>query len=360
MRVERLDAQLLRFPMLASHRDQPDAQMEVLLVTAHAGEHWGLGLTFTVQPGGGLAVRALVDHVLRPLVVGQHAYHTERLWAAMYQATHRLGRGIAALAIAAIDMALWDLKARAAGVPLADYLGGYRDRVPAYGSGRSSHQFAVDELVAQARAQCAEGLAGVKIRIGARPLAEDLARVRAVREALGPAARLMVDANERYTLSDALWLAPRLAELGVYWFEEPLDAEHVDAYAVLARQSPVPIAVGEHLQSRHAFAAYARQGAAHILQPDVAMLGGVTEFLKIAAVADAAGLPIAPHFLHQFHIHLAAAIPNSLVVEHFPALDFLFLPEERCEVRAGDMLVPRRPGFGLTPRPEVVAEYRVP
>ena len=344
MRVEPLEAQLLRVPMLATHRDQPDAQMEVLLVTAHAGDHWGLGLTFTVQPGGGLAVRALVDHVLRPLVVGQNAYHTERLWAAMYQATHRLGRGIAALAIAAIDMALWDLKARVAGVPLADYLGGYRDRVPAYGSGRSSHQFEVDELVAQARAQRAEGLA----------------RVRAVREALGPAARLMVDANERYTLSDALWLAPRLAELGVYWFEEPLDAEHVDAYAVLARQSPVPIAVGEHLQSRHAFAAYARQGAAHILQPDVAMLGGVTEFLKIAAVADAAGLPIAPHVLHQFHIHLAAAIPNSLVVEHFPALDFLFLPEERCEVREGYMLVPRRPGFGLTPRPETVAEYRVP
>src|SRR5215207_8208781 len=135
MKVERLDAQLLRFPMLASHRDDPDARMEVLLATVHGGEQRGLGLTFCVQAGGGVAVRALIDHVLRPLVVGSNAYQTERIWARMYAATHRLGRGISALAIAAIDTALWDLQARAAGLPLADYLGGSRDRVPTYGSG---------------------------------------------------------------------------------------------------------------------------------------------------------------------------------------------------------------------------------
>lgn len=357
MKIQSVESFILRFPWPHLARDHPNQTIDVpgVRLQLESGVT-GLGFTFTVD-GGGEAICALIDHVLTSVVIGRDAEEVEFLWEAMWRKTHRLGRGICILGISVIDMAIWEARARDAGQPLWRFLGGTQRPLPAYASGRFSPALSRDELVRSAVQAVEEGMDAVKIRVGRARPQEDLDRLRAVRQAVGDTVRIMVDANENLDFPTALWLGRRLEDLGVFWFEEPIISDDVEGHRRLAERIPVALAVGEHLYTRFEALAYIRQQAAAILQPNVGFIGGVTEFLRVAQLAHAANLPLAPHFFTELHVHLAAAIPNLLYVEHFPWLDeFITEPVRR---RGSTVLLPDGPGWGFDFRPEVWDRYRV-
>jgi len=199
----------------------------------------------------------------------------------------------------------------------------------------------------------AAGFKGAKLKVGKPHISEDVARLKAVRMAVGDAFEIMVDANQCFTLSEALKRAPRYAELGIAWLEEPLPADDITGHARLAAASEVPIAVGESLYSVGQFAAYVQQGAASILQVDVARIGGITPWLKVAHLAEAFNLAICPHFLMELHVSLCAAVPSATWVEYIPQLDAV--ASSRMLVADGHAVAPDAPGLGIDWRWEQIS-----
>jgi L-alanine-DL-glutamate epimerase-like enolase superfamily enzyme len=342
-----IDAQtwILRIPFVRTSRDFDDAHHELVGVTVVAEDGTrGTGFAFVMDFGGGSAVKRLLDEVMIPRVVGRSLYDGKRIWSELSGITHRMGRGLTSFAIAAIDIAIWDARARHHGHSLAAELGQVYDAVPAYGSGKASPHLPVDELVQLAEQYVESGLTAVKLRVGLDP-ASDPTRVGAVRAALGDNVRLMCDANERLDLPSALALGHRLSEHDIFWFEEPVDADNVAAYARLSEALPMPIAGGEHLCSATEFVRYVDAKAIDILQPNATMVRGITEIMQIGDLAAAHGLGFAPHFVTELHVHVAAALPNATYLEYFPFLDEYI--EEGLQLSGGTVLVPERPGHGI-------------
>lgn len=355
--IDTVDSWTLCFPQNREHRDFDDAKMELVGVTIRTRDGIsGMGYTWTVNYGGAESIKALIDHVLIPRVVGRSVYDYAGIWKELWWVTHRLGRGISHMAIAAVDIALWDLRAKSKGLPLAKVLGQVKDRVPTYSSGRASPNLTTDELVHTSVDAVQQGHTAVKLRVGVDPQG-DVERIAAVRDAVGPTVRIMCDANERLDLPTAQWLGRQMVEYDVFWFEEPLPNEYIEGHRHLAQTLPMAIAGGEHLFSLWEFTRYVERGALSILQPDVCMVGGVTEWMRIAELGLAHGLPMSPHFVPEFHIHLAAAAQNGMYVESFPMMDDLIV--HQLEVESGQVLVPDRPGHGLEFHPWVWAEYQV-
>lgn len=346
MTIKTAKSWILRFPSnrLAAERSDEFFELIGVTVTDNGGEQ-GTGWTFTSDYGGGEAVRALLDVVLLDRIIGREADEVEVLNEELFHRTHRLGHGIASMAIAAIDVALWDLRARMRGVSVARMMGQRRDRVPSYGSGKASPSLPIDDLVETSAGYVAEGFEAIKIRVGRDP-DRDVDRVRAVRDAIGPAPRILCDANERLSLPAALWLGKRLGDLDIFWFEEPVLAQDIEGYRRLRAQLPMAIASGEHFHSRRDFAPFVMAGALDVLQPDLCFVGGFTEALRIGELADSFGLAIAPHFMTVLSVHLAAAVPRASYVEYYPFMDDLL--EHGLTVEAGHVLVPDRPGHGVT------------
>jgi L-alanine-DL-glutamate epimerase-like enolase superfamily enzyme len=259
------------------------------------------------------------------------------------------------LALAAIDTALWDRRCRAAGLPLWKCAGGAQQRIPVYTTEGGWLHLSPEALVAETAAAQQAGFRGAKIKVGKPTLAEDLARLRAVREAVGDAFEIMVDANQCFSLSEASRRAPRYAELGVAWFEEPLPADDLHGHRQLPRASHaagLPIAVGESLYSPGQFADVVRADAAAILQVDVARVGGITPWLKVAHLAQSCNLAVAPHFLMELHVSLCGATPAARWVEYIPQLDAV--ASSRLTIEGGCALVPSSPGLGIDWRwPEI-------
>lgn len=351
------DSWTLRFPQNREHRDWDGAEMELIGVTIRTDEGVsGMGYTWTVNWGGAAAIKGLLDDVFLPRIIGKKLSAYPAIWQDFWWITHRLGRGITHMAIAAVDIALWDARAKTQGLPLAKALGQVKDRVPTYSSGRASPALSLEELAEIQLDAVSQGHTAVKLRVGLDPQA-DVARVRAVREAVGPDIRIMCDANERLDLPTAQWLGRRLMDLDVYWFEEPLPNEHIEGHRRLVETLPMAIAAGEHIFSLWDFTRYVEQRALSIMQPDVCMVGGVTEWMRIAELGLANGLPIAPHFVPEIHIHLAAATQNSIYVESFPMMDDLLV--RQLQVEDGHVIVPDAPGHGLEFHPWVWEKYRV-
>ena len=357
MKITDVESWMLVIPQNAEHRDFDDAKMELIGTTVMLDTgHQGIGYTWTVDFGGGEAIKALIDHVMIPRVIGRSAHEHKSIWKDLWWATNRMGSGVPNMAIAAIDIAIWDAMSRANDLPLAAMIGQVRDRVPTYSSGRASPNLTVEELVATAVDSVANGFDAVKLRVGKDPHL-DIERLEAVREAVGPSVRLMCDANQRMDLATAQWLGQRMSPFDVFWYEEPVGHEQVQAHHHLRTVLPMSIAVGEHLFSLWDFVRYVEADAAGIFQPDVCMVGGVTEWLRIAELGLAHGIPIAPHFVPELHIHLAAATQNTIYVESFPMLDELIT--HQLEIENGQMLVPERPGHGLEFHDWVWERYKV-
>lgn len=327
-------------------RQKPMTEVVFLLaeITTEQGFE-GLGFSYSKRAGGP-AQYAHAKEVAQA-AVGEDPNDIAKLYTKLLWAGASVGRsGVATQALAAIDIALYDLKAKRAGLPLAKLLGAHRDSVRTYNTSGGFLNASIEEVKERASRSIAEGIGGIKIKVGLPDGATDLARVAAVREHIGPDVPLMVDANQQWDRTTALRMGRRLEQFDLDWIEEPLDAYDAEGHAALAAALDTPIATGEMLASVAEHERLIATRACDIIQPDAPRVGGITQFLRLLTLADQAGLDLAPHFAMEIHLHLAATYPREPWVEHFDWLDPLF--NERLETKDGRMLVPVRPGLGVT------------
>jgi L-alanine-DL-glutamate epimerase-like enolase superfamily enzyme len=305
----------------------------------------GVGCSYTIGTGGSSVVALLADH-LAPRLIGRDPACIESIWRDLLFATHATSVGaITSLALAAIDTALWDWRCKRDAQPLWKAAGGAKQRTPVYTTEGGWLHLTTETIVRETVAAKEAGFQGAKIKVGLPRVADDAARLRAVRDAVGERFEIMVDANQCFTASEALRRAAAYADLGIAWFEEPLPADDITGHARLAASTPVPIAVGESLYSPSQFAAYIQQGACSIVQVDVARIGGITPWLKVAHLAECHNLAVAPHFLMELHVSLTAAVPNAAWVEYIPQLDAV--AHSRVLIAAGQAVAPDAPGLGI-------------
>ena len=327
-------------------RQKPMTEVAMLFaeVTTDQGQR-GLGLSYSKRAGGPAQFAHACE--IAPALLGEDPSDIGRLWTKLCWAGASVGRsGLSTQAIGAFDVALYDLKAKRAGLPLAKLLGAYRDSVPCYNTSGGFLHTPIEQLAVNASASIEKGIGAIKLKVGQPDWKKDIQRVEAVRKHLGDNIPIMVDANQQWDRPRAQRMCRIFEELNLVWIEEPLDAYDHEGHAALAAQFDTPIATGEMLTSAAEHAELIRHRSADYLMPDAPRVGGITPFLKIAAQAEHAGLMLAPHFAMELHVHLAAAYPTEPWVEHFDWLEPLF--NERLETRGGRMQVPTRPGLGLT------------
>lgn len=317
----------------------------------------GLGYTYCVGDVGGAAIHSLVRDDLGPLLAGEDSDCIERLWERMWWHVHFVGRGGAAsFALAALDIALWDLRGKTQDMPWWRLLGGHDPRVAVYAGGIDL-QFSLDALLSQADEFQAQGFRAIKMKVGRDRLSEDLARVAAMREHLGPDFPLMADANTRWRVDEAIRAARGLVPFDLYWLEEPTIPDDVAGHARIAREGGLPIATGENFHTVYEFQQMIAKGAISFPEPDVATLGGVTPWLKVAHLAETCNLPITTHGVHDLQVHLLAAIPNSSYLEsHGFGLDRFI--RDPLKIEDGFAAAPDRAGHGLVFDWEALEEFR--
>jgi len=305
----------------------------------------GTGYSYTIGQGGE-AIMAMLKHTFAPRLIGADAQCIEKIWNDLLFASHATSVGaITSLALASIDTALWDLKCRHAKLPLYQMAGGAKNRVPLYTTEGGWLHLSTEDLVNDAVQAKADGFAGSKVKIGKPHLAEDRERLRAVREAVGDDYEIMVDANQGFSLSESIRRASMLAEFDIAWFEEPMPADDVMAHAQLAQHSKVPVAVGESMYSLTQFKDYLQAGAASIVQVDVARIGGITPWLKVAHLAQAFNVSVCPHFLMELHVSLVCSVVNAPWLEYIPQLDDLTV--KTMQVQSGFAIADEAPGLGI-------------
>ena len=306
----------------------------------------GVGYTYTVGTGGA-AVHALLARDLTPRLLGREAEDIEALWQGMWWALHYGGRGGAqALAISAADIALWDLRARRQGVPLWRLLGGFDPRVPCYAGGIDL-EFPLDALLRQTDENLRRGFRAIKMKVGRRSLREDVERVRAMRAHLGPDFPLMVDANMRWMVDEAVRAARALRDSEPVWLEEPTIPDDVPGHVRILREGGLPVAAGENLHTLHEFRALIAAGGVTFPEPDVTSCGGITVFMKICHLAESFNLPVTSHGAHDVTVHCLAAVPNRSYLEaHGFGLDRYIA--EPLILTDGRAVAPDRPGHGIT------------
>lgn len=314
----------------------------------------GIGFCY-VGSAGGAIFPEIVTSLLAPRLVGEDAHRVEGLWQEMYQEVLLQGRaGTVMRALSALDIALWDRNARAAGLPLYKFLGAVTsERVPAYASGGyylegKTPEHLADEMEAHVR----NGFDAVKIKVGkAKSVAEEEARLAAVRARIGPDVKLMLDANNAWPdLPTALSFVRAFEKHDPYFIEEPFSPDDIENHARLARATPVLVATGEIEAGRWRFKELMAAGGAAILQTDACVCGGITEFRRIAATAASFGLSLMPHWFHDLHVHLVASTPNARYVEFFPddqVLNFRRLVDRQLACEKGHLIIPDRPGLGF-------------
>lgn len=305
----------------------------------------GMGYTYAVNSGAP-AFHALIEGYLAPALIGQDADNTEALWQQMWWKVHYSGRGgHATSAISAVDIALWDLKARRAKMPLWRLLGGFDPRVPCYAGGIDL-DFTIDELLAQADRFKAEGFRAIKMKVGRPHLREDVERVRRMREHLGEDFPLMVDANMRWTADQAIRAAHALEPFNLVWIEEPTIPDDIEGHVRVVREGRTPVATGENMHTIYEFRAMIAAGGVTYPEPDVTNCGGVTIFRKVGALAEAHNLPLTSHGAHDVTVQLLAAAPNrsNLEVHGFPLDHYV---SEKLRIVDGCAIAAERPGHGI-------------
>ena len=353
-RIARLELSLIILPLktavsdakVTTGRQKPLTEVAFLFVeveTVHGLS--GLGFSYSKRAGGpGLYAHA---REIAPNLIGEDPSDIARLWTKLVWAGASVGRsGLATQAIAAFDNALWDLKAKRAGLSLAKLLGAHRESVACYNTSGGFLSTPIEEVLDNLDRSVEAGIGGVKIKVGQPDGRADLRRLEAVQKRLDGRAALMVDANQQWDRPTALRMGRAFEAFDLTWIEEPLDAYDAEGHAALALALDTPIASGEMLASAAEHLELIRLNAVDIIQPDAPRVGGVTQFLKILTFADQKGLGLAPHFAMEIHLHLAATYPREPWVEHFDWLDPLF--NERQVIRGGRMILPERPGLGVT------------
>jgi L-alanine-DL-glutamate epimerase-like enolase superfamily enzyme len=352
--VRHVEVSLCRVPLrqpvsdakVMTGRQRPLSHVDLLIaeIETHHG-HIGFGFSYCLRAGG----QAMLAHAkdIAGELIGEDPDDIGRLWEKMAWLGASVARtGVTVQAIAAFDVALWDLKAKRAGKSIGKLLGAYRNDVPCYNTSGGYLSSTLDEVLRNVDQSLAAGLGGIKLKVGQPDLRLDIERVRAVRAHVGNAVPVMVDANQQWDLPTALRAGRQLDDLGLVWLEEPLSAYDYAGHALLAERLDTPIATGEMLSSLAECTELIRHRSVTFMQADAPRIGGITPFLKIATLSDLARLKLAPHFVMEIHIHLACAYPHEAWVEHIEWLEPAF--NERLEIRNGRMLLPDRPGLGFT------------
>jgi L-alanine-DL-glutamate epimerase-like enolase superfamily enzyme len=327
-------------------RQKPMTEIAMLFAEIETKDgHRGLGFSYSKRAGGpGQFAHA---KEVAPALIGEDPSDISKLWTKLCWAGASVGRsGMAVQAIGAFDVALYDLKARRAGLSLSKLLGSQRDSVRCYNTSGGFLHTPIDQLVVNAGASIERGIGGIKLKVGQPDRALDIRRVETVRKHLGEGVALMVDANQQWDRPTAQRMCRVFEEFDLVWIEEPLDAYDFEGHAALAAAFDTPIATGEMLTSAAEHGELIRHRSCDYLMPDAPRVGGITPFLKIAAQAEHAGLSLGPHFAMELHVHLGAVYATEPWVEHFDWLEPLF--NERLEIKDGRMLVPTRPGLGLS------------
>jgi L-alanine-DL-glutamate epimerase-like enolase superfamily enzyme len=347
--IERADLRLVRIPVDPPRGDAIQKftalELAIVTITDRAGRA-GSGFGYTIGTGGATILTLLRSELL-PQLFGLDARRITLIHHRLSQSIHALTPGcLASTALAAIDVALWDLAGRRAGMPLWMLLGGARDRVPIYNTHVGWLDRPLDELTGRCRqAVERDGFRALKLKVGKADPAEDLERVARVREAVGSKTTLMIDANQSWTVDEAIRRLRGLDRYDLVWIEEPLAATDIEGLVTLGRHTAIPRAGGESLYTIASFSDCVRRGALDILQPDVARVGGITRAMEVCHLADAAGLRVAPHVSPELSVTVAAAVPNSLFIEFIPQMEPVLARPVRIE--DGFAIPPDRPGHGI-------------
>lgn len=356
LRISGVEAKSLKVPLARAigSANSTKSELDYLVVFLHT-ENGPTGCGFVMGLGGETSTTLVpyIEKELAPLAVGQDALAPEALWMRLWGPNKpRMRGGLGVQALSAIDTACWDALAREAGLPLSRILGGFRNNVPVYGSG-GWLTFTDEEMVDECTGFMEKGIGAYKLKLGTN---RDEERIRLLRDEAGDSVVLFADANQKYNPREALEVAAMLAEYDVRWFEEPVLADSVDDLADVAERSPVPVAAGENAYMRWGFREICERRAAAYLQPDVGRCGGVTEFRKIAHLAEACNLSLCAHLLQEVSLSLLAATPSGYMVEYVEMLPPETLTRE-FPVVSGRMEVPDVPGHGVEFSEEAIRRY---
>jgi L-talarate/galactarate dehydratase len=317
----------------------------------------GVGVTFF---GGALtpALKAAVD-ALAGLLIGDDPSQTEAVAARARRAAGGSGPGgIFTLALSAIDIACWDLKGKAAGRSVAALLGGLRERVPTYASGALMRPHPIDYLAKAGPRLRDMGFRQMKMQCGSEPtVAASVERVRVMREAIGPDVDLMCDINQLWSVNHAIEVGRRIEPYHLFWLEDPTAHDDYAGLARIADNLATPIAAGEYHYGIVPFRHMLEARAIDIVMIDLLRVGGITQWMKVAAMAEAFNLPVVSHLVPELHVHLIAAIPNGLTVEYMPWT--LRLWEETPQLEQGQLVVPAKPGLGLAFDQAALKRYQI-
>ena len=360
-------------PIVEIHADQYRVPLETVLTDSTHGEmsdfglivvrlvdengRVGLGYTYTPNAIGASAVWKIIESDLAPLLQHVDPDAIDAIWEKMWWHLHFVGRGgMASFAMAAVDIALWDLRGHRESLALWRLLGGRDPEVPAYAGGIDLY-LPTESLLSQAKDFLGQGFRAIKMKVGRQQILEDVERVQAMRNLLGPNFPLMADANMGWSIDQAIKAVDALSQFDLYWLEEPLIPEDLEGHERLGHESKIPIATGENLHSVHEFEHLINYGHVDFPEPDAATLGGITPWMRVAELAQSKGLPVTSHGIHDVHVHLLAGISNAsyLEVHGFGLERFI---ERRIELKEGKAIAPDTPGHGVKLDLVKLKEYR--
>lgn len=364
MKIEHVSCKCYRIPPSVPWEDATNKvqwlEFIVVEVTTDTGIA-GTGISYTVDVGG-TAIATLIKDYLSHLIIGMNPLHYEEIWNKLQRQSRRVGIGVNSMAIAAIDIAIWDIMGKHYRQPLYKLLGGAREQIPAYISEINLRpDDTIEDLVGRVDDYIQQGYNTVKIKIGKENVEEDIERIIKVQERLGKGGTVLVDLNQKLSSAEAIATCSKLDNLNLGWIEEPMLFHDVQAHRLLKQSIKTPIALGESLHSKFQVLEYLKADAVDFVQADVAFVGGITEWLKIAHLAQAFGKPVAPHYMMELSLHLLCGVPNAYMLENVVGGSFteLGVLEHPITVENAVGIPPKRPGHGIVFNAEKLAQFKV-